>query len=287
MLNAFLKDTAHPSRLLDEAEALLVVVGNDLGRRKGYAPLGDDLWFRRRFSDLRARHGLRSVAHGIAFRYPSLVMEWAFMGRLIALLIDEEPNGEFASTLALLTRRKPSFVVTANIDGSLRASGLDARVLFEYAGNLRAMTCRWNCDERTVSAESAVRTMLAPGRAPVIAPEHVPRCPRCGGPMEPAIARTHRFFHRADWGDRCCEMYAFLHRFRRKRLLVVELGVDPWSFELKGISAHAVQQNERARYIVASDDLGYLSPSAYDRTLHFQGEVADALAQLLEDIPPR
>lgn len=282
MTTADPRSPEHLGLLFRESEALLVIIGRGFGHPEGFDPFMDPLWFRRHFRDLRARHNLRSLFHGIMFRYPSPIMEWAFMGRLIHLTCGPFPARELMDALIRLISHRPTFVITTNTDGSLRAAGLGPEDLFEMAGNLTLMTCRFSCNDEVLPTDGAVRTMLAPGLAPTIAPEHVPRCPRCGSPMTPTIIRTERLALRTDWAAQCYRLLSFLRRFREKRLLVLEMNVSPWNTALKGIACHIAHQSQHACYLVVNDRIGYLPPRLHDRTVVFRQGASEAIALLLE-----
>lgn len=282
MPNSITRDPERLPYLFEEADAVLVLVGRKLELREGCAPFADARWFRRHFSDLIARHRLRSLVHGIRFRYPSCTMEWAFMGRLIFLLDATRPARSFIDGLERLVSRKPAFMVTTTIGGSLRKSEIGAERLFGIDGDLTLMTCRWGCDERSLPTESAVRIMFSSGFPSVISPAHVPRCPRCGGPMTPAIARDERFALRTDQAQQCYRFLSFLRTHYDDRLLVVELGVSPWDMALRGLATHIVERSRHVRYLIADAPLGFLPPAIHGRTTHCDLHAIDALALLLD-----
>ena len=268
-------------RLFEETEAVLITAGNGFSRLEGFDPLADPHWFRHHFRDLRARHGLRSIAHGIMFPYPARTMEWAFMGRLIALLSGRQTMSEPMKAVVLMAARRPLFVTTTNADGSFRAAGIGDERLFEMAGNLRLMNCRWLCSDDVFPTEDAVRTMLMPGLAPTIAPEHIPRRPHCHAPMTPASARDRRFVDRLDWAMGYYRLLSFLRSCHGKRLLIIELGVSPWNAWLKSIAIHAADNNPLAQYLMVDDQSSYLPPRLYDRTIQLDQGIVEALNALL------
>ncbi len=268
-------------RLFEETEAVLITAGNGFSRLEKFDPLTSPRWFRHHFRDLRARHKLHSIAHGIMFPYPARTMEWAFMGRLIALLSSRQPMSEPMKAVALMAAQRPLFVATTSADGSFRTAGIGDERLFEMAGNLHFMHCRWLCNDAVFPVEDAVRTMLAPGLTPTIAPEHIPRCPRCNAPMTSTIARDLRFMERPDWAMGYYRLLSFLRSHSSKRLLIIELGVSPWNAWLKSIAIHAADRNPLAQYLQVNDQSSYLPPRLYDRTLQLEHGIVEALSSLL------
>jgi len=159
-------DIRRARRLLAGAEAVAVLTGAGVSAESGVPTFRDEggLWRGRRPEELATPEAFR--------RNPIEV--WAFYRWRIESLRAVAPNpGHFA--LARLEAERDRFwLLTQNVDG-LHASAGSTRVT-ELHGSIRSARCT-RC-----GGESEVEAALAG-----LAPNVVPACPACEGPLRPAV----------------------------------------------------------------------------------------------------
>ena len=101
---------------------------------------------------------------------------WAFYGERFTLLDGKRPNPAHDALVALERAGRLDAVITQNIDGLHRAAGQET--VIEVHGTTATSSCP---DCGTVLTLPAVRDLAAR------APDGVPRCERCAGPLKPDV----------------------------------------------------------------------------------------------------
>lgn len=133
------------------------------------------------------------------------------------------------------------FVLTTNVDHQFQLAGIDRERLFYTQGDYGLFQCAEPCHAATYDNEAQVRAMAAavdeklarqraarvPGRLLdlSIPSELVPRCPRCGRPMNMNLRCDDTFVEDEGWHAAHDRYARFLKRHRRSRVLYLELGV--------------------------------------------------------------
>lgn len=134
------------------------------------------------------------------------------------------PNDTY-DLLFKLVADKEYFVITTNVDHCFQKTGFDKERLFYTQGDYGLWQCSLPCHQKTYDNETAVREMLARQRDMRIPSELVPRCPVCGAPMAMNLRIDNTFVEDAGWHQASNRYQDFVHRYRDKQLLLLELGV--------------------------------------------------------------
>ncbi len=153
-------------RLLAAADAVAVLTGAGVSAESGVPTFRDPggLWRGRRPEELATPAAFR--------RDPAEV--WAFYRWRIESLRGVRPNPGHVALARLEADRDRFWLLTQNVDGLHAAAG-SARVA-ELHGTIRIARCTRCRGERDV--ESVLSGL---------APDSVPACPACGGPVRPAV----------------------------------------------------------------------------------------------------
>ncbi len=281
---------------LAAAEAVVLGAGAGLSTAAGYSYGGER--FRRYFADFEEKYGVRDMYSGGFYPYPDKTVFWAFFSRNIWINRYMGPPKPVYAQLLSLVKDKDHFVLTTNVDHCFQRAGFHRERLFYTQGDYGLWQCAAPCHARTYDNEAPVREMLlaqgfsfGPGGALLppeqgalkaeIPPELLPRCPRCGGPMDMNLRCDDRFVEDAGW-DAAAERYAaFLRRCGDRRVLYLELGVG---YNTPGIIKYPFRRmaarNPRAFY--ACVNLGEASAPAElaDRSVCIDGDIGEVLAAL-------
>lgn len=114
------------------------------------------------------------------------------------------------------------------------------------------------------------------GRVPT---DLVPRCPRCGGPMQLHLQIDRNFIpdeaSQARLGD-------FLSRYRGKQLVALELGVGPRNPLVKAPVMRLVQSEPQATYITVNLGEVCIPPQIADKSFGVDARIEDALGRIRE-----
>ncbi len=210
-------------RALNDADAVLIGAGAGLSAAAGFTLTGPR--FTESFADFIEKYHFRDLYSAGFHRFDTLEEHWAFWSRHI--YIDryvDIPNDTY-DLLFKLVADKEYFVITTNVDHCFQKTGFDKERLFYTQGDYGLWQCSLPCHQKTYDNETAVREMLARQRDMRIPSELVPRCPVCGAPMAMNLRIDNTFVEDAGWHQASNRYQNFVHRYRDKQLLLLELGV--------------------------------------------------------------
>ena len=208
---------------LNDADAVLIGAGAGLSAAAGFTLTGPR--FTESFADFIEKYHFRDLYSAGFHRFDTLEEHWAFWSRHI--YIDryvDIPNDTY-DLLFKLVANKEYFVITTNVDHCFQKTGFDKERLFYTQGDYGLGQCSLPCHQKAYDNETAVREMLARQRDMHIPSELVPRCPVCGAPMAMNLRIDNTFVEDAGWHQASNRYQDFVHRYRDKQLLLLELGV--------------------------------------------------------------
>lgn len=208
---------------LNDADAVLIGAGAGLSAAAGFTLTGPR--FTESFADFIEKYHFRDLYSAGFHRFDTLEEHWAFWSRHI--YIDryvDIPNDTY-DLLFKLVADKEYFVITTNVDHCFQKTGFDKERLFYTQGDYGLWQCSLPCHQKTYDNETAVREMLARQRDMRIPSELVPRCPVCGAPMAMNLRIDNTFVEDAGWHQASNRYQDFVHRYRDKQLLLLELGI--------------------------------------------------------------
>lgn len=208
---------------LNDADAVLIGAGAGLSAAAGFTLTGPR--FTESFADFIEEYHFRDLYSAGFHRFDTLEEHWAFWSRHIYIgRYVDIPNDTY-DLLFKLVADKEYFVITTNVDHCFQKTGFDKERLFYTQGDYGLWQCSLPCHQKTYDNETAVREMLARQRDMRIPSELVPRCPVCGAPMAMNLRIDNTFVEDAGWHQASNRYQDFVHRYRDKQLLLLELGV--------------------------------------------------------------
>ncbi|TVR17184.1 MAG: NAD-dependent deacetylase [Planctomycetota bacterium] len=184
--SAMSDDTSHPIATarawLEESAALMITVGAGMGVDAG-------------LPDFRGPEGLWRVFPGLKKRGMQLMdiatphwfdedpaLAWGFYGQRLLSYCSAQPHRGHA-VLRAWSNRKPSWLVTSNVDGLLQKAGWPDACVWEMHGSIH----RWQCSELCCEDRWPARMEeLTFDRASGLA-SRWPHCPHCGAVARPNI----------------------------------------------------------------------------------------------------
>lgn len=157
--------------------------------------------------------------------FATLEEKWAYWSRYILVNRYDQPPLPVLEALREVVQRQEHFVITTNVDHTFQDNGFDPERLFFTQGDYGRWQCSVPCHDETHDNEATVRAMVAQQEAMRVPSELVPRCPRCGEPMENNLRADQRFVQDADWYAMAQRYQDFVEQHRQGRLVLLELGV--------------------------------------------------------------
>lgn len=260
-----------------EADAILIGASNGLSITEGLHLFADNGAFEKLFGDFKRKYGLRCLLQGMAAHWPSEEEKWAFWARLIHHYCGQYQPTPVMKDLKAIVGTKDFFVITSNGEGHFELCGFDPLKIYEMEGNWLTMQCARPChDTRYPSLEVAEKLSAAEqgGRVPT---ELVPRCPRCGGPMDIHMGAGHRMI--PDTAARA-RFQNFLKTYHGKKLVVLELGIGWRNQLIKAPLMRLVEQEPLATYITVNLGEVFITDAIKDRSFGLDGPLSEVLSDL-------
>ena len=148
--------------------------------------------------------------------WPSEEEKWAFWARLIHRYCGQYQPTPVMNDLKAIVGEKDYFVVTSNGEGHFELCGFDPTKIYEIEGNWITMQCARPCHDTLYSSLEVAEKLSAAEQGGHVPTELVPRCPKCGGPMdihmgaghgEQGVSAPHEACHGAEGHQRICLLY--------------------------------------------------------------------------------
>ena len=260
-----------------EADAILIGASNGLSITEGLHLFADNAAFEKLFGDFKRKYGLGCLLQGMAAHWPSEEEKWAFWARLIYHYCGQYQPTPVMKDLKAIVGEKEYFVITSNGEGHFELCGFDPSKIYEMEGNWLTMQCARPChDTRYPSLEVAQKLSAAEqgGRVPA---ELVPRCPKCGGPMDIHMGAGQRMI--PDTAARA-RFQNFLKTYHGKKLVVLELGIGWRNQLIKAPMMRLVEREPCATYITVNLGEVFITDAIKDRSFGLDGPLSEVLSAL-------
>lgn len=267
---------------LTGADTLLIGASNGLSISDGYHIFADNAWFRENFGDFRAKYGLRNLLDGMFYRYPSPAEQWAFYSRLAYRVHYAVQPSAMMQNLYRLVQGKDYFVVTSNGEDHFTPAGFAPERVFEMEGKLTEYRCANHCHDTVYNNRADVLTMAAAEKNGVVPTELLPKCPRCGGWMEPNLAVNQAFFQTEHWRQKSEAYRAFVQRHHGEKLVILELGIGARNRMIKAPLMQLAAAEPNCTYITFNKGELYIPPELAAKSIGVDGDIAVALQELAQ-----
>ena len=155
--------------------------------------------------------------------------------------------------------------------------GFDPDKIYEIEGNWLTMQCARPChDTRYPSLELAEKLAAAEqdGRIPT---ELVPRCPKCGGPMDIHMGAGERMIPDTAARER---FQNFLAAYHGKNLVVLELGIGWRNQLIKAPLMRLVANEPNAAYVTINLGEVYIADNIKEKSFGLDGRLDELLPVL-------
>ncbi|MEE1520291.1 MAG: hypothetical protein UGF91_10180, partial [Dialister invisus] len=167
-----------------EADAILIGASNGLSITEGLHLFADNAAFDELLGDFKQKYGLHCILQGMMAGWPSEEEKWAFWARLIHHYCGQYQPTPVMNDLKDIVGEKDYFVVTSNGEGHFELCGFDPTKIYEIEGNWFTMQCARPCHDTLYSSLEVAEKLSAAEQGGHVPTELVPRCPKCGGPMD-------------------------------------------------------------------------------------------------------
>ncbi len=209
---------------LADAAAVVIGAGAGLSAAAGLDYSGPR--FREEFADYIAKYGFPDLYTSSFYDFPTEEERWARWARHIDYARFRPEAFPLYRELLELVGGKNYFVITTNVDGQFRKAGFAPDKIFEVQGDYGLMQCAEGCHRAVYSDREAVGRILEHSAGLTVAPEYVPVCPVCGGPMDVHVRKNQYFVEDDEWVMASARYEEFMDRHAaRGPVVLLELGV--------------------------------------------------------------
>lgn len=208
---------------INESDAILVGAASGMSSAAGH-----DYYYRRSetfvkwFGDFEKKYGFHNAFDGYYYCYRSREEFWAFTSTFIRLIY-ESKAGQPYKDLIILLQGKKYHILTTNQDTLFEQVGSPEQIS-AIQGDWRYFQCRHRCHDEIYYNKEQIYQMSNAIKDCKIPSELVPRCPKCGGEMEPWV-RGFQFLEGEKYREEYAKCNTFLANNKDKRILFLELGV--------------------------------------------------------------
>ena len=191
------------------------------------------------FARFIARYGMKDMYSAGFHPFETEEERWAYWALHIHLNRYAPPGLPLYRQLLELVRDRPHSVITTNVDHQFVKAGFPEERVFAVQGDYGLLQCAKACHRTLYGNEALVRTLLEHTEDCRVPGELVPRCPRCGGPMDVNLRKDAFFVEDGAWEAAHDRHAAFLREALAGRAVFLELGVG---FNTPGILRFPFEQ---------------------------------------------
>ena len=253
---------------IQKADAILIGASNGLSMTEGLHLFADNQAFENLFGDFKDKYGLQCLLHGMGTRWPSEEVKWAFWSRLIHHYCGQYQPTQVMQDLKAIVGNRDYFVLTSNGECHFERSGFAPEKIYEIEGTWLTMQCARPCHDTLYPILELAEQMAAAEQDGRIPSDLVPRCPRCGGPMEVHMAAGPNMV--PDHGA-TQRFQSFLNQYHEKKLVVLELGIGWRNQLIKAPLMRLVDQEPNATYVTINLGEVYIADSIKRKSFGLDG----------------
>lgn len=261
-----------------EADAIVVGAGSGLSSAAGYDHYHHNLWFEERFGAFEEAYGFNNLFEGFYHVYNTPEEEWGFVSQYIQLMYDA-PAGQPYLDLYEIIKDKPYFVLTSNGDMQCAKVFPESSICL-FQGDFRYFQCSQPCHDQVYHNINLIDTMMEQRDGIKIAPETVPRCPKCGRMMIPWV-RDYEFLEGTFWKAGVERYRGFLREHlvqKKEKVLFWELGVgDMTPGVIRLPFWEMVKENDNAFYVRVNLDKASVPEHIKNRAMNITADIGKVL----------
>ncbi len=268
---------------IDRADAVVV------GGAAGMSAAGGDSYydvnpmFLKYFGDVHQKFGPRTdgVFNTFYYPFPREEQRYYVVARGIQMVHEAAVPQQYWDLKELL-EGKEFFAVTTNQDQLFRRVFGDEKTAF-IQGDWGWLQCGRACYDAVYPSLPFSGHAIAEHHDCEIPESAIPRCPRCGAPMEPWV-RGPQFLEGGLYRDQYRKYNGFLEAHLNKRVLFLELGVGAMTpmFIKEPFWNYTYQWPGGANYAPITLDHAVVPREIADRSLPFNAEIDKVLHRAVE-----
>ncbi|MMZ43448.1 hypothetical protein D1872_49970 [compost metagenome] len=260
-----------------EAEAIVVGGASGMSTANGHDFYGHSKYFIDNFSEFEKNYGVRGNFESLYYKYPTSEERWAYLSKHGTLMFDTPP-GQTYLDLYKLIKDKNYFIISTNQDMQFSKLFPDEKICLPQ-GDAHWFQCGNPCHDEVYYAEEMLRNMadnIVDTRIPT---ELIPKCPVCGGEMEPWI-RSYVFLEGGLWKDGIKRYQTFLNENSHKKVVFIELGVGRMTPNIIKYPFSQMTYNWQNAFLVRINQGEAPTPMLKNKSITMDADIAQVLHDL-------
>jgi NAD-dependent SIR2 family protein deacetylase len=257
---------------IEGADFILLGGGAGLSAAAGIVYSGKR--FTENFAPFIEKYGLTDMYSSGFYPFKSQEERWAYWAKHICLNRYEAGATKLYIDLFSLVKEKKYFVISTNVESQFVKAGFPSEKVFEIQGNYGYLQCAKGCHDKLYDNELLVKEMVKKTVDCKIPSELVPKCPVCGGEMDPNLRINQYFVQDERWYELNKSYNDFLEESEGKKIVYIELGVG---FNTPGIIRYPFEKmtyhNKNATLIRLNKDRPEGLEENIDKTIAFTEEM--------------
>lgn len=266
---------------IKQADYIIVGGGAGLSAAAGIEYSGKR--FEDNFAPFIQKYGLKDMYSSGFYPFDTQEERWAYWAKHISVNKFEVPGTQLYKDIYTLIKEKDFFVVTTNVDSQFEKAGVPLDRIFEIQGNYGYLQCAVACHDKLYNNELIVKKLVEQTFDCKVPSQLVPKCPVCGGEMNPHLRINQYFVQDSHWYKQNDAYEDFLSRIEGKNSVFLELGVG---FNTPGIIRYPFEKltykNEHATLIRFNRDNPKPMKENESKTISFTENMQTVVSLLLE-----
>ncbi|MCM3651379.1 Sir2 silent information regulator family NAD-dependent deacetylase [Metabacillus litoralis] len=265
---------------IEGADFILLGGGAGLSAAAGIVYSGKR--FTENFAPFIEKYGLTDMYLSGFYPFRTQEERWSYWAKHISLNRYEAGATKLYMDLFNLVKDKKYFVISTNVESQFVKAGFPSEKVFEIQGNYGYHQCAKGCHDKLYDNELLVKEMVEKTVDCKIPSELVPKCPVCGGEMDPNLRINHYFVQDERWYELNKSYNDFLQDSEGKKIIYIELGVG---FNTPGIIRYPFEKmtyyNKNARLIRLNKDHPEGLEENIDKTIAFTEEMQAVVSAIM------
>lgn len=264
------------------ADGVLIGASNGLSIAEGYNIFANEKRYSENFSDFQNEYGFTNLIQGVFSKFRSEGEKWSYFSRMAYYYSFSTEPSKLMKSLYELVAEKQYFVVTSNTDDHFAKAGFCRERIFEIEGTMRKMQCEKGCSNITYLSRDFIYNMIEHENKMEIPAKCLPKCPVCGGNMQLNIPVNQFFVKDDEWRARYNGFMEFLKTYRKKRLLILELGIGARNRMIKAPFMDIAYAYPHAFYITFNKGEIYIPDRIAEKSMAVDGDLSIMIPEILE-----